>query len=176
MRINKGTYLVILLMFACSAGIGQGMVLRFSPVGGSAAGLTVSSGSPIIMNGTGKCVTAASGLSVLTISNNGKGEFQSACKEVVPVATILAVSVNLNVYPNPTHGLATLKCDGQFDANLSAQVRVMSIEGKMMMSQMVPMKDIQAGFVINAASYAAGTYVVVMDFMNERYSKKLIKL
>jgi hypothetical protein len=80
------------------------------------------------------------------------------------------------VYPNPTHGLATLKCDGQFDANLSAQVRVMSIEGKMMMSQMVPMKDIQAGFVINAAAYAAGTYVVVMDFMNERYSKKLIKL
>lgn len=176
MRINKVIYLFIVLLFACTAGMGQGMVLRFSPVGGSATGLTASSGSPIIMNGAGKCVTSASGLSVLTIANNGKGEFQAACKEVAPVATTLTVSVALNVYPNPTHGLATLKCEGQFDNNLSAQVRVMSIEGKMMMSQMVPMKDIQAGFVINASSYAAGTYVVTMDFMNERYSKKLIKL
>ena len=41
---------------------------------------------------------------------------------------------------------------------------------------MVPMKDIQAGYMINAGAYAAGTYVVTLDFMNQRYNVKMIKL
>jgi hypothetical protein len=176
MRINKVTYLLIIMLFACSAGMAQGMVLNFTPIVSSTSAFTAVGGTPIIMNGSGKCVTASSGLSVLNVAHNGNGEFQASCKEVAPVATQLTVSISLNIYPNPTSGPATLKCEGQFDANLSGQVRVTSMAGKVMMSQMVPMKDIKAGFVINAGSYAAGTYVVTLDFMSQRYPIKLIKL
>ena len=81
------------------------------------------------------------------------------------------VRININLY-----SASILKCEGQFDANLFGQVRVMSIEGRMMMSQMVAMKDIQAGYTINASSYAAGNYVVTLDVKDQHYSVKLIKL
>lgn len=177
MRFNKVTYLLIIMLLACTAGMAQmTMSFRFTPIVGAASGITTSGSNPIIMQGSGKCVTLSSGLSAMNIANNGNGEFGAACKEVAPVANVLAVSVSLKVYPNPTSGMTTLKCEGQFDANLSCQVRIMSMEGKMMMSQMVSMKEVQTGYVINASSYAAGSYVIIMDFMNQRYNLKLIKL
>jgi hypothetical protein len=174
---TKGTYLLIIMLLACSAGMAQmTMSFRITPIVSSNSGMTSSGSTPIIMEGSSKCVIMASGLSSMAIANNGKGEFGAACKEVAPVANIRAVSISLNVYPNPTSGMTTLKCEGEFDANLSCQVRVMSIEGKMMMSQMVPMNDVKAGYMINASAYAAGTYVIIMDFMNQQYNKKFIKL
>jgi len=175
MRINKGTYLIIIMLLACATGMAQ-MSFTASPIAFSNAGVSASGGNLIIIDGKGKCLSVASGLSTLTIINNNKGNFGAACLETPPVANIANVSVHLNLYPNPTNGPATLKCDGQFDANLSCQVRIMSMEGKMMMSQVVPMKDVQAGYMINAGAYAAGTYVVTLDFMNQRYNTKMIKL
>ena len=176
MRFKKATYLLIIMMLACTAGMAQVFAVRsFSPIASSNGTLT-SSSSPFVMYGQGKCVTSATGLSVLSIANNGTGSFGASCKEIPPVANVLKVSVSLKVYPNPTNGLTTLKCEGEFDANLFCQVRIMSIEGKMMMSQMVSMKDVQAGYMINATAYAAGTYVVVMDFMDQRYNMKFIKI
>src|ERR1700694_3354665 len=98
MRIKKATYLVIIMLFACSAGMAQGMVLNFTPIVSSTSAFTAVGGTPIVMNGTGKCVTATSGLSVLNIAHNGNGEFQASCKEAPPVATPLTVSVSLNLY------------------------------------------------------------------------------
>lgn len=168
---------MIIVLFACTAGAAQmTMSFRFSPIATSNSTLTMNGGNPIIFNGEGKCVTMSSGMSVLTIANNSKGEFGVGCKEVPPVANVTAVSIAMLVFPNPTSGVATLKCEGQFDANLSAQVRVISMEGKIMMGQMVPMKEIKSGFLINADRYPAGTYVISMDFMNQRYNTKFIKL
>ena len=115
-------------------------------------------------------------MSTLNVNNYGKGVFGASCVENPPVATVSVSLTSIQLYPNPTHNTSILKCDGQFDANLSCQVRVMSIDGRMMMSQMVPMKDVQAGYTINANNYAAGTYIVTIDFMSQQYSKKLIKL
>lgn len=175
MRINKGTYLMIIMLLACSTGMAQVFaVLNSSPIA-SSKGSTITSSS-FVISGKGNCLTSSTGMSVLKIANNGKGVYGAACKETPPVATVVEFSVSLNVYPNPTHGLTTIKCDGQFDANLSCQIRVMSIEGKMMMTQVVSMKDVKAGYTFNAASYAAGTYVVMVDFMNKRYNTKFIKM
>ena len=175
MRINKGVYLFIILLLASTIGMAQ-MSLSFSPIAFSKSGVTASGGSPIIIQGKNNCVTVGSGLSALTIAYNNKGEYGVACKEIPPVAHVSNVSVSLKLYPNPTNGPATLKCEGQFDANLSCELRIISLDGKMMMSQMVLMKDVQAGYMINAAAYAAGIYVVSLDFMNQRYNLKLIKL
>lgn len=175
MRFNKGTYLIIIMLLACSTGMAQ-MSLSFSPIAFSSGGVTATGGTPIIVEGKGKCLTTSNGVSSLTIAYNNKGVFDAGCTEVPPVANITNVSVSLKLYPNPTNGPATLKCEGQFDANLSCQVRIISMDGKMMMSQMVLMKEVQAGYTINAGAYAAGTYVVVVEFMNQRYSKTLIKL
>lgn len=177
MGFNKGTYLFIFMLLACTSGMAQmNMSFRFSPIATSNSTITMNGGNPIIFNGEGKCVTISSGMSVLTIANNAKGEFGVGCKEIPPVAIVTRVSIGMKVYPNPTSGLTTFKCEGQFDENLSAQVRVFSMEGKMMMAQMVPMKEIKSGFVINADRYPAGTYVISMDFMNQRYNTKFIKL
>ena len=175
MRFKKGIYFFIIMLLTCSTGIAQ-MSLSFSPIAFSNSGVTATGGTPIITSGKSKCLTVSSGLSALTITYNSKGIFGAACKETPPVANITNISVSLKLYPNPTNGPATLKCEGQFDANLSCQVRIMSIEGRMMMSQMVLMKDVQVGYMINAGAYAAGTYVVSIDFMNQRYNTKLIKL
>ena len=178
MRFNKGTYLMIIMLFACSAGMTQVFsALTFSPIASSSSLFTANS-NPIMMDGKGKCLVTSSGLSVLSIAKNGKGAFGAGCVEKPPVATITVstVSVSLNVYPNPTSGQTTLKCEGQFDANLSCQIRVTGMDGRVMMSQVVPMKDVQAGYLINVGAYAAGNYVVSLDFMNQRYAMKLIKL
>lgn len=166
---------MIIALIACVAGRAQVFsTLTFSPIA-SSKGTTITS-SPFVNGGKGSCVTVTTGMAALTIAGNGKGEFGVGCKETPPVATVATFSVSLNVYPNPTNGPATIKCDGQFDENLSCQIRIVGIDGRMMMSQMVPMKDVKAGYKINVAAYAAGTYAVLVDFMNQRYSVKLIKI
>lgn len=174
MRINKGTYLFIVFLLACTTGMAQ---MSMSPMAMATGTVTMSGGNPIVMDGKGKCLNVASGLATMEIIHNGKGVFAASCVETAPVATVLSLtSVQVQVYPNPTHGISTLKCQGQFDANLSCQVRIMSIDGRTMMSKMVLMKDVQAGYTIDASSYAAGTYVVNLSFMSQNYNVKLIKL
>jgi hypothetical protein len=177
MRISKSTYLIVLFLLAFFAGRAQMSVpFSMSPIAVSNSTITSNGGSPIVMAGTGKCLSVSSGLGVLNVNSNGKGEFGASCKETPPVAAI-QVSLNaLNLYPNPTHSTSILKCEGSFDANLFCQVRVLSLEGRVMMSQLVAMKEMVAGFTINASAYAAGTYVVSVEFMSQQYSKKLIKL
>lgn len=133
-------------------------------------------GDAVSFDGKGKCLSVASGLRALEVNYNNKGVFGASCQETRPVATVLMELTSIKVFPNPTHSTSILKCEGQFDANLFCQVRVISMEGRMMMSQMVSMKDVQAGYMINAAAYAAGTYVVSVDFMNQHYTLKLIKI
>lgn len=175
MHIKKGTYLFIMLMLACVTGMAQA-TYSISPFAMSAGAVTATGGSPFVGDGKGKCLNVSSGLSTLSQATNAKGVFGAACVETAPVATVLVSLTSLKVYPNPAHTTSILKCEGQFDANLSCQVRILSIEGRPMMSQMVPMKDLQAGYTLNVASYAAGTYVVSVDFMNQHYNLKLIKL
>lgn len=175
MHIKKGTYLFIMLMLACVTGMAQA-TYSISPFAMSAGSVTATGGSPFVGDGKGKCLNVSSGLSPLLQATNAKGVFGAACVENPPVATVLVSLTSLKVYPNPTHTTSILKCEGQFDANLSCQVRILSMEGKPMMSQMVPMKELQAGYTLNVASYAAGTYVVSVDFMSQHYNLKLIKL
>ncbi|MES2005684.1 MAG: T9SS type A sorting domain-containing protein [Bacteroidota bacterium] len=177
MRIKKGTYMLIALMLTCTAGMAQlSSPFNMSPIASSNGVYVSNGGNPIVMNGSGKCLNVSSGLSTVNINNNGKGNFGAGCVETPPVASVLVSLTALNLYPNPTHSTSILKCEGQFDANLSCQVRVMSIDGKMMMSKIVAMKELVAGYMIDASSYAVGTYVVTIDFMSEKYSRKLIKL
>ena len=175
MLFKKETYLIIFLLFATFVGKSQ-MSLSFSPIAFSTSGVTATGGTPLIINGAGKCLTVGSGLSSLTIAYNNNGTFGESCKEVAPIAAINNISVSLKLYPNPTNGPVTIKCEGQFDANLYCQLRVFTLEGRMMMNKMVLMQEIKAGYLINANNYAAGTYVITIDFMNERYNTKMIKL
>lgn len=174
MGFNKRTYyFIIILMLACTTGTAQ---MSFSPIAFSTGSVSATGGTAILSSGKGDCLKVSSGISTLSTIYNNKGEFGKGCKEVPPVADLVNVSVSLKLFPNPTNGPATLKCEGQFDENLSSQIRIIHMSGKVMMSQMVPMKDVKAGFVLNAGSFPAGTYVVTMEFMNQRYSMKLIKL
>jgi hypothetical protein len=178
MRFNKGTYLVLALLLTCTAGMAQMTAnsFRISPIVMTSASSTTMGGTIAVFGGGNKCLTVSTGLSTLTtIATNGTGKFGASCAEVVPVADVLTIT-SLTVYPNPTHSLTTLKCDGVFDANLFGQVRIISMDGRVVMSQMVAMQELKAGFVINAASFAAGTYVVSVDFMNKHYTTKLIKI
>lgn len=177
MAINKGKYLLIILMLAFTTGIAQMSVpFSMSPIATSTAALTSNGGSPIVMTGSGKCLVVSSGLGTMMTSTNGKGVFGAGCIEKAPEATILVSLTSINVYPNPTHGMSILKCEGKFDANLSGRVTIMGFDGRTMLSQVIPMKEIQAGYQINAAAFAAGTYVISLDVMNQHYTVKLIKL
>ncbi|NCI49247.1 T9SS type A sorting domain-containing protein [Sediminibacterium roseum] len=178
MRINKGIYLVLALLFACTTGMTQMTAASFkrSPVAMITTSSTTIGGTVAVFNGGNKCLNVVSGLSAIsTIATNGTGKFGASCAEVAPVADVLTIT-SITVYPNPTHSLTTLKCDGVFDANLFGQVRIISMDGRVMMSQMIPMQDLKAGHILNVASYAAGTYVVSVDFMNKHYTTKLIKI
>ncbi len=176
MRINKGTYLIIIMLLACTTGMAQMSVpFSMSPIATTGT-MTSNGGSPIVMSGSAKCLNVSSGLSTMTAaSNGGKGVFGASCVETPPAAVIVSIT-SLNVYPNPTHSTSILKIDGHFDANLSCQVSIVGMDGRVMMKQMVAMKEVQAGYTINAGSYAAGTYVVHVDFMSQNYNLRLIKL
>ena len=177
MRINKGTYLIIILLLACTTGMAQSAGTFIStPIAMTSGSVSLVS-TPFAMTGDNKCLSVATGgIRILETKMNATGKFGASCAEVAPVATTLVSLTTLNVYPNPAHSTTTLKCEGQFDINLSARVMIMSMDGKPMMSQMVPLKDLKAGYTLNVASYAAGTYVVTVDFKNEHYPIKLIKL
>lgn len=166
------------MLLACATGMAQNATpFTMTPIAITSGNVSLIGGSPIMVNGNSKCLSVSTGgIRTMEIKMNGGGKFGASCEEVAPVATPLITLSSLNLYPNPTHSISILKCEGRFDVNLSCQVRIMSIDGKMMMSQMVAMKDLQAGYTINAGSYAAGIYVVTVDFMNQHYDKKLIKL
>lgn len=176
MRIDRKLYMVVLgLLLVCGAASAQ-MNFVMAPISLSNSQATGIGGTPVIVNGQGKCLVVTSGIGALAISNNGKGVFGASCVETAPVAPVTLTLTDLKLYPNPTHNISILKCEGQFDVNLSSMVRVVSMEGRVMMSQMLSMKDLQAGYTLDASKYVAGTYVVTVDFMNQHYSRKLIKL
>lgn len=176
MLIKKSTYLLLGLLLICSAGMAQ-LTVPFSmvPIASSAGGTVITAGIPIVISGSGKCLNVNSGISTLNINNNSKGAFGASCAETAPAASVVSLST-LNLFPNPTHAMAMLKCEGQFDANLFCRVGVVGMDGKQMMQKMVPMKELVAGYQINASGYPAGNYVVTIAFMNQQYSLKLIKL
>lgn len=178
MRIDKGTYLIIILLLACATGMAQMTVpYNMSPIAISSGSVTANGGNPIVNDGRSKCLNVSSGLNTMTAaSTGGHGTFGGSCVEVTPVAAVSVSMKDLNVFPNPTHGLSIVKCEGQFDVNLSCQLTITSMEGRVMSNRMVLMKDMAAGYQIDATAYAAGTYVVTVSFMNQLYSKKLIKL
>lgn len=176
MRTKKGKYLLLVFLLTCSAGMAQ-LTVPFSmvPIASSAGGTVITAGIPIMVSGSGKCLNVNSGLSTLNISNNAKGTFGASCVETAPAASVVSLST-LNLFPNPTHSIAVLKCEGQFDANLFCRVGIVSMDGKQMMLKMVSMKELVAGYQIDAAGYPAGNYVVTIGFMNQQSSLKLIKL
>lgn len=177
MRINRGLYLVIALVLASFTGMAQSaMPYTMTPVAIYSKGGMAIAGESVVFDGKGKCLSVASGLRAYEVASNNKGVFGASCVETPPVATVLMELTSIKVFPNPTHSTSILKCEGQFDATLSCQVRVFSMEGRVMMSQMVTMKDVQAGYTINANAWASGNYVVSVDFMNQHYTLKLIKL
>jgi len=162
----------------CTAGMAQNtMTYSMTPIVISGkSGMAIGAAESVVFDGKGKCLSVVTGIRTLEVASNNKGTFGSSCVETAPVATVLMELTSLIVYPNPTHNISILKCDGQFDVNLSCQVRVMSMDGRPMMSQMVSMKAIKAGYQIDASAYAAGTYVITVDFMTQHYTLKLIKL
>lgn len=177
MGIKKGKYLFICLLFAFAIGKGQIVgAYNMSPIVGSNANGSSNGGNSLVMSGKGKCLVVTSGLGVLAGNSSGKGVFGASCVETAPISSVLVSLRSLNVYPNPTHGNSILKCVGNFDANLFCQIRVLSMEGRVMMSKMVSMKEVEAGYTIQAGMYPAGGYVVNVDFMNLQFNLKLIKL
>ena len=177
MDFNKGTYLLFCLVFAFTIGKGQ-IVGPFSmaPIVSSNGSVQSNGGNPIVLSGKSKCLLVSSGLGILAGNNNGKGVFGASCIETAPVSSVLVSLSSLNVYPNPTHNTSILKCGGNFDASLFCQIRIMSMEGRVMMSKMVSMKEVQSGYPIQAGMYPSGSYVVNVDFMSQQYNLKLIKL
>ena len=166
------------MLLACSTGMAQtASSFVMNPISITSGRTSIVGGSPIIMDGNGKCLTVSTGgLRGLETRMNSNGKFGASCAEVAPVATPLITLTSINIFPNPTHSKTTLKCEGQFDENLSALVRVISMDGKAMMSKMISMKELKAGYVIDASSYAVGNYAVTVAFMDQNQSRILIKL
>lgn len=130
----------------------------------------------VFVSGSAKCLVVGGSASALNIANNGTGLFGSGCTEKPPVADTTAFSLSLNVYPNPTRGSTKLKATGDFDEKLSCLVKVIAMDGKVLFGQMVPMKEVKKGYMINGNAWAAASYTVVVELMNKRYSLRLIKL
>ena len=174
MPIKKLTYFIILaLVLTCTAGKAQFSTMGISFLSGNGGIVTTPS---IKATGTGTCLVVGGSAAALNVANNGTGIFGSACKENTPVADTTTFSLSLSVYPNPTRGSTMLKASGDFDQNLSCMVKVVAMDGKVMLGQMVPMSNVKAGFMINGNAWAAGNYTVVVELMNKRYSLRLIKL
>lgn len=166
---------ICLLMFSYYHGTAQ-FFHSFSPIAYSKNGLTATGGNTIIINGKSKCLIVASGISSLNIANNGNGIFSTVCKEVSPIANVAGTSVSMILFPNPVISEAKIIFTGQVDANLSCQISVMNIEGKLLLNKIVLMKEVQIGYMFQAGLFPAGTYLVAVEFMNKVYTMKLIKL
>lgn len=128
------------------------------------------------VSGSSKCLVIGGAAAALNIAHNGTGLFNPNCEEKPPLADTMRLSMSLNVYPNPTRGSAMLSATGTFDQNLSCLIKVVDLNGKVMLGEMVPMSKLKAGHKINANSWAAATYVVIVELMNKRYSLRLSKL
>ncbi len=160
-------------MLSCFAGKAQVAVMGTSFLSGNGGIVTTPT---VLVSGSGKCLVVGGSASALDIANNGTGLFGSACSEKPPVADTTTFSLSLNVYPNPTRGSTMLKATGDFDEKLSCLVKVIAMDGKILFGQMVPMKDVKKGYMINGNAWAAGNYTVMVELMNKRYSLRLIKL
>lgn len=165
------------LLLVCSAGMAQlSTSCSFSSICGGDKG-TLGVASPLLVYSKTKCLTVSNGLGVLDIANNGNGHFDASCREIPPVGpSIPEFSLSLSVYPNPTRGMSTLKCKGNFDAGLSCMVRVVSFDGKVMLSQVVPMTAMVAGWTLDLSNYTSGTYMVNVELIRQQYNLKLIRL
>ncbi len=176
MHFKKRIYILLVLLLTCSAGMAQ-LTTAFSFSAISSAGANMGVSTPILFDAQSKCLSVSNGVSLLSVANNGSGLFNTACKEVPPTAPPpAAISLSLTVYPNPTRGMSLLKCKGSFDPSLSCTVRVIGLDGRMIMNQVVSMVTLQTGWMIDLSSYAAGTYSVNVELMRQQYSLKLVKL
>jgi hypothetical protein len=173
MPIKKLTYFMLLLIFTCTVGKAQVSSMGTSFLSGN-GGIITTPTMPV--SGSAKCLSVGGYASALNIANNGTGLFGSGCTEKPPVADTTTFSLSLNVYPNPTRGSTILKATGDFDEKLSCLVKVIAMDGKILLGQMVPMKDVKKGYMINGNAWAAGNYTVMVELMNKRYSLRLIKL
>ncbi|WP_078831785.1 T9SS type A sorting domain-containing protein [Sediminibacterium ginsengisoli] len=170
----KSVYMMVVLLLLTIAGKSQLLTsFSFGSMGMSDNTVTASGGAAIVFDGKGKCVSVLSGVNTLMTSEIKSGVFGESCREIPPVA---AVDLSLTVYPNPTKGMSILQCKGTIDESLSCLVRVISADGKTVLNQMVSVTALKAGFMINLNAHAAGTYTVMAELMNKRYSLRLIKL
>lgn len=170
MPIKKLTYIILVLVLACVSGKAQ---MSISFIGTNSGIIATPS---VNISGSGKCLAIGGSAAALNIANNGTGVFQAACQEKPPVADTIRFSLSLNVYPNPTRGATKLIASGEFDQNLSCIVKVVAMDGKVLLGQSVPMSKIKAGYVIDASHWAQATYTVVVELMNKRYTLRLIKI
>jgi len=170
MLTKKLLYIIFFMVLACVSGKAQMTISFLSTNSG------VISTPSVNISGSGKCLAIGGSAAALGIANNGTGVFQAACQEKPPVADTMRFSLSLNMYPNPTRGSTMLKAAGDFDQNLHCQVKVVAMDGKVMLGQNVPMSKIKAGYMINGNGWAAGVYVVIVEVMNKRYSLQLSKL
>lgn len=177
MRFNKGTYLLVVALLISLAGKSQLMTsFAFSAMGGGSNGIMGLS-SPIMLDGKAPCLTVTNGVKLMSIAENGTGAFAASCKETAPVApSPAAISLSLTVYPNPTKGMSILKCQGSFDAGLSCKIQVVGMDGRVLLSRVAAVTAVQAGLMIDMSAQAPGTYSVIVELMNQRYSLRLIKL
>ncbi len=178
MHFRRKIQLLVALLFTCSAGMAQlSTSFSFSSIAAGNSGSSMGISTPLVVNGQTKCLIVSNGLGVLDIANNGNGHFDGSCKEVPPVTPNLPeFALSLSVYPNPSRGISTLKCKGNFDAGLSCMVRVIAFDGKVVLSQAVPMTVVAAGWTVDLSNYTSGTYMVNVELMHRQYNLKLIRL
>ena len=175
MQIKFKIYIILLMTLLCNFGKAQ-IVTSFNilPIVSALETEVVSGGNPISITGNGKCLqVTGGGIGVFTLGLNEQGLFGASCKETAPIANITA---SFSAYPNPTHGQCFIKCAGLFDAGLSCQLQITGMDGKMFLSSIVTMSDLQAGYALNLAGYSSGTYLVSVNLMGRIYTLKLVKL
>lgn len=137
----------------------------------NSGGTTSIGGMPIIINSWSRCLVIGSGLSVLrTPSTKENGVFND-CKEIVPVAQILQISV----YPNPTSSTTLLKVNGSFDSSLSCSVTISTYDGRILNNQIVPLIKVQSGYSISLEGYPTSIYIISLGFKGQYYLVKIIK-
>lgn len=134
-------------------------------------GSTSVGGLPIVLNSKANCLVSSWGLSVLEApSKNTHGIFNE-CKEIIPITERLS----FNVYPNPTNTTSTLRINGIFDVSLSCSITILTYDGEVIDSKVVPMIGIQSGYLIDLKNNPSATYIISIGYKNQYYSLKLIK-
>lgn len=171
----KGCFIFCLgLLFSSEAAKAQ-MAINFSPIAYSTSGVTATGGSPFTFFEKTKCLVMGNGMTVLTVVFNNKGEFAKSCSENIPRTSLNTTMYSLRVFPNPTNGPATVQCEGSFDINAIGHLKMIGLDGKLVMAQTVVMKELQAGIIIQTGLFSSGTYLISVDYMNQHFSSKLLK-